>query len=116
MQDAKDPYLSLLENRNTNFKYIWISSTRTNGQENKINHFDGLRIIKPKVIDPKVIQQQLTHNKQRQKYHHNVHTKPFPKLQVGDDILMQMNGKCRPPKVSCVSQNVATTFIQCHYA
>ena len=57
MQDAKDPYLSLLENRNTNFKYTWISSTRTNGQENKSNHFDDLRIIKPKVIDPKVVQQ-----------------------------------------------------------
>ena len=39
-----------------------------------------------------------------------MHTKSLPKLQIGDEVLIQMNGKWRPAKVSCVRQDTPRSY------
>ena len=111
MQEGKDPYLALLEYRNTpNSDSLGSPAQRLMGRRTKSIVPMTEELLKPKVIDPKIVQQQLKQNKQRQKYYYDVHTKSLPKLLVGDDVLIQMNGKWRPAKVSGVRQDTPRSY------
>ena len=111
MQEGKDPYLALLEYRNTpNSDSLGSPAQRLMGRRTKSIVPMTEQLLKPKVIDPKIVQQQLKHNKQRQKYYYDVHTKSLPKLLVGDDVVIRMNGKWRPAKVSGVRQDTPRSY------
>ena len=67
-------------------------------------------LLKPRVIDPKIVQQELKQNKLKQKHYYDVHTKSLSKLQVGDNVLMQMKGKWRPAKVISVRRDTPRSY------
>lgn len=67
-------------------------------------------LLKPRVIDPKIVQQELTQNKLKQKYYYKRLTKSPSKLQVGENILIQMNGKWRPAKVIYVQNDTPHSY------
>ena len=68
------------------------------------------RLLRPKVIKPEVVQQELTQQKERQKYYYDKHATPLTKLNVGDHVTMQIDGKWRPATVTSVYKRAPCSY------
>ena len=83
----KDPYLALLDYRNTpqsdnvgsTAQHLMGKCTKTLIPTTKV-------LLKPKVINPSVIQKELRQHKVVQKRYYNQHAKHLKKLKVGERV------------------------------
>lgn len=112
LHDRKDPYLALLEYRNTpHTDNIGSPAQRLMGRRTKTLIPTTEKLLQPKTISPTVVQKELKHRKALQKYYYNQHAKPLAKLSVGENVLMQVkDGKWSPAKVTGISHNTPRSY------
>lgn len=111
MHDKKDIYLALLEYRNTPLNdKLGSPVQRLMGRRTKTLIPTTEQLLKPKIIKPEIVQQEITKSKKRQKYYYDRHAKPLSKLNVGDHVSLQLEGKWRPAVVTSVSQQAPRSY------
>jgi len=109
--DGKDPYLALLEYRNTPMSdALGSPAQRLMGRRTKSIIPITEELLKPQVIDPAIVQHELTQNKLKQKQYYDAHSKGLSKLQVGDAVLMQIKGKWKPATVSSICHKTPQSY------
>ena len=97
--DKKDPYLSLLEYRNTAVNNIGSPAQLAMGCR-----LDSVlpctpQLLAPQTIDPKKVMKSIQQAKQQNKKHYDKGSKDLPKLQPRDSVRIQMGGEWIPGMV-----------------
>ena len=122
LHDRKDPYLALLDYRNTPWSdNIGSPAQRLMGRRTKTLIPTTEELLRPKTINPGMVQKELEQRKRLQKYYYDQHAKPLKKLKIGESVMMQTkDGKWKPAKITGISQNaprsyfITTTQGQCY--
>ena len=99
-QDRRDPYLGLLEYRNTPIDDV--------GSPAQLLMSRRLRLIipttdaqlQPKVLDPHKVKEKLRLKQEKQKHYFDQHAKHLPTLEKGDRIRVQMGSHWKPGVVT----------------
>ena len=100
-----DPYLALLEHRNTpENEIIGSPAQRLIGRRTKSLIPATDTLLRPKTIKPNLVQQERKIQQTRQKYYYDRHTKSLQKLEIGDQVSIQRDGKWIPAVVTAVAQ------------
>ena len=104
--DGNDPYLALLEYRNTPWSDILGSPVqRLMGRRTKTLIPTSSTLLKPETINPKTVQKELQNNRRQQKLYYDRHAKPLTTLKVGDSVLMtSKHGRWKPAQVTSINQ------------
>ena len=112
LHDKKDPYLALLDYRNTpQSDNVGSPVQRLMGRRTKTLIPTTKVLLKPKVINPSVVQKELRQRKLVQKRYYNQHVKRLPKLKVGESVWLQVpDGRWAPAKVSGVSKRAPRSY------
>ena len=105
-QDRRDPYLGLLEYRNTPIDDVGspaqlLMSTRL---RSIIPTTDAQ--LQPKVLDPHKVKEKLRLKQAKQKHYFEQHAKHLPTLEKGDRIRVQMGSHWKP---GVVTEHVGTS-------
>ena len=101
--DDKDPYLSLLDYRNTpRSDLLGSPAQRLMGRRTKTLLPTSSKLLEPKVIKTKVVRSELQVEKQRQKEYYDRNAKQLPVLQPGQNIQVQMGKKWEPAIVTSI--------------
>ena len=104
--DGNDPYLALLEYRNTPWSdTLGSPAQRLMGRRTKILISTASNLLKPETINPITVQEELQKHRRQQKLFYDRQAKPLKSLSVGDSVLMtSKDGRWRPAKVTSISQ------------
>ena len=91
--DGKDPYLSLLEYRNSTVKSI--GSPAQLAMDRRLNSVLPCipELLAPKTIEPKKVMESIQKAKEVNRKYYNQGVKDLPKLQPNDSVRIQMNGE-----------------------
>ena len=92
----QDPYLSLLEYRNTTVDNVGSPAQLLMGRKLRATLPVTTSQLKPKIIPSEVVQRTLTQKRSTQKWYHDQGAKPLPELKKGDQAYMQVNSKWLP--------------------
>ena len=104
--DGNDPYLALLEYRNT----LWSDTLGSPvqclmGRRTKTLLSTSSTSLKPETINPKTVQKELQKQRCKQKLYYDQTAKPLKSLNMGDSVLMTTkDGKWKPAKVTSINQ------------
>ena len=98
--DKRDPYLALLEYRNTpTSNTLGSPAQRLMGRRTKTLLPTSNRLLQPKTIHPKTVQNELTKCKDKQKLYYDRHTKSLNKFSRGDQVMMKGRDRWLPATV-----------------
>ena len=91
--DRKDPFLSLLEYRNSTVKSIGSPAQLAMGR--RLNSVLPCipELLAPKTIEPKKVMESIQKAKEVNRKYYNQGVKDLPKLQPNDSVRIQMNGE-----------------------
>ena len=96
----RDPYLALLEYRNTPMSDdLGSPAQRLMGRRTKKLIPTSTKLLNPKTISPKIVQKELLQRKERQKHYYDQHSKPLQELMTGDQVMMKTKDRWQPAKV-----------------
>ena len=98
-EDHKDPYLGLLEYRNTPIDGIGSPAQLLMGRRLRTTLPATHAHLQPSIINPKTVQKVLEKKKQQQKFYFDHGSKPLPSLNMGDTVRIQQNGHWNPATV-----------------
>ena len=105
IDDKADPYLALLEYRNTPIcDRLGSPSQRLMGRRTRTLIPTSDSLLSPKTIKPSVVQLELEELKRKQKYYYDKHAHPLQELQTGNQVSIQMNSRWCPAVVTEVAQ------------
>ena len=114
IHDKKDPYLALLDYRNTpQSENVGSPAQRLMGRRTKTLIPTTKVLLKPKVINPSIVQKELRQRKVVQKRYYNQHAKHLKKLKVHVEEsvwLQRQDGRWVPAKVSGVSKQAPRSY------
>ena len=110
--DGNDPYLALLEYRNTPWSdTLGSPAQRLMGRRTKTLIPTSSSLLKPETISPITVQEELQKHRRQQKLFYDQHAKPLNSLSVGDSVLMtSKDGRWRPAKVTSISQTAPRSY------
>ena len=92
--DKRDPYLALLEYRNTPISdTLGSSAQRLMGRRIKTLLPTTTRLLQPKLISPQAVHTEMKQRKVQQKYYYDHHTVTLRPLAVGETVMMRAKGK-----------------------
>ena len=98
--DKRDPYLALLEYRNTPVSdALGSPAQQLMGRRTKTQLPTSNKLLQPKTIHPKAVQNELTKRKDRQKYYYDKHTKPLREFSKGDQVMFKGRDRWHPATV-----------------
>ena len=110
--DNRDPYLALLEHRNTPLSdQLGSPVQRLMGQRTKILLPTSEKLLQPKTISPKVVCRKMTQRKAKQKYYYDKHARHLKEMAVGDAVMMMDGNKWKPAKVIAISQDAPRSYV-----
>ena len=110
--DKRDPYLALLEYRNTPISdTLGSPAQRLMGRRTKTLLPTTTKLLQPKLISPQAVHKELKQRKVRQQYYYNRHTATLRPLAVGDTVMMKAKGKWEPATVITISQDGPRSYI-----
>ena len=108
--DKRDPYLALLEYRNTPVSDMLGSpAQRLMGHRTKTLLPTSQKLLQPKTISPRTVQHELCQRKERQKYYYNKHSQLLDELNPGDQVMVKNKDKWQPAKV--ISKTAPRSYI-----
>ena len=108
--DKRDPYLALLEYRNTSVSdTLGSPAQRLMGRRTKALLPTSQKLLQPKTISPRTVHHKLCQRKERQKYYYNKHSKPLDELTPGDQVMVKNKDKWQPAKV--ISKTAPCSYI-----
>ena len=95
-QDIRDPYLGLLEYRNTTIDEIASPAQLLMSRRFRsiIPTTEGQ--LQPRVLDPQQVNKKVRLKQERQKFYFDQHTKQLPVLKKGDQIRVLMGNRWAP--------------------
>ena len=112
IHDKRDPYIALLDYRNTPVSdNLGSPSQRLMGKRTRTLIPTVDKLLRPKTISPTLVHKELQKRKDKQKYYYDKHTKPLSKLKEGEDTLIQLRGRWYPAKITKISQNEPRSYI-----
>ena len=103
--DGKDPYLSLLEYRNTPIADVGSPSQLLMSRRLQSILPNTSTQLKPQVVDPGKVEEKLKEKQERQKKYYDVRSRALPPLQQGERVRIQVGDRC---KEAIVNTQVAT--------
>ena len=110
--DKRDPYLALLDYRNTPISDTLGSPVqRLMGRRTRTLLPTTTKLLQPKLINPQAVHKELRQRKTRQKYYYDRHTATLRPLAVGDTVMMRTKGKWEPATVIAISQDGPCSYI-----
>ena len=110
--DKRDPYLALLEYRNTPISDTLGSPVqRLMGRRTKTLLPTTTKLLQPKLINPQAVHKELRERKARQKYYYDRHTAILKPLAVGDTVMMRAKEKWEPAMVIAICQDKPRSYI-----
>ena len=91
--DGKDPYLSLLEYRNSTVKDVGSPAQLAMGR--RLNSILPCtpQLLAPQTIEPKKVMESIQKAKEENKKYYNRSVRDLPELQPNDSVKIQMNGE-----------------------
>nr|XP_006819254.1 PREDICTED: uncharacterized protein K02A2.6-like [Saccoglossus kowalevskii] len=98
--DGKDPYLSILEYRNTPINDIGSPAQILMSRRLRSTLLTTQMHLKPNVIEPSTLKEKLKVRQDQQKMVYDRHAKPLPSLSKGETIRVQQGGRWVTAKVS----------------
>ena len=98
--DKRDPYLALLEYRNTpTSDTLGSPAQRLMGRRTKTLLPTSDKLLQPKTIHQKTVQNELTKRRDRQKYYYDRHAMPLKAFSKGDQVMMKGRDRWQPATV-----------------
>ena len=108
----RDPYLALLEYRNTPISdTLGSPAQRLMGRRTKTLLPTTAKLLQPKLINPQTVRKELRQRKTRQKIYYDRHTATLKPLTVGDTVMMRAKGKWEPATVIAISADGPRSYI-----
>ena len=98
-KDGKDPYISLLEYRNTPIDGLGSPAQLLMDRRLHSVIPTTTAQLQPRILDPKKIRKKLQLKQEKQKSYYDQHAKHLPKLQKGDRIKVRMKNIWKPGTV-----------------
>ena len=112
-EDNKDPYLSLLDYRNTpRSDLLGSPAQRLMGRRTKTLLPTSSKLLEPKIIKTKVVRLKLQEDKQRQKLYYDKHAKQLTDLQPGQSVRVQIGKQWKPAVITSISSEPRSYNIQ----
>ena len=112
-EDNKDPYLSLLDYRNTpKSDLLGSPAQRLMGRRTKTLLPTSSKLLEPKVIKTKVVRSELHKEKQQQKHYYDRRAKQLTALKPGQKVRVQIGKQWKPAVVTSVSSEPRSYNIQ----
>ena len=88
--DKRDPYLALLDYRNTPMSDdLGSPAQRFMGHKIKTLIPISKKLLNPKTISPRIVQKELSQRKERQKRFYDQHSRTLQELMTGDQVMMK---------------------------
>ena len=110
--DKRDPYLALLEYRNTPISdTLGSPAQRLMGRRTKTLLPTTAKLLQPKLINPQSVFRELRNRKTLQKFYYDRHTTALKPFSVGDKVMMKAKGKWEPAIVIAISQDGPRSYI-----
>ena len=110
--DKRDPYLALLEHRNTPLSdQLGSPVQRLMGRRTRTLIPTSEKLLQPKVISPKVVYREITQRKAKQEYYYDRHARHLKEMAVGDAVMMLDGNKWKPAKVIAISREVPRSYV-----
>ena len=106
LADNRDPYLALLEHRNTPLSdQLGSPAQRLMGQRTKPLIPTSEKLLQPKIISPNMVVKEMMQRKEKQKFYYDRHTKPL------ENLVVQVKNQWKPAKVTVIDQNVPRSYV-----
>ena len=106
----QDPYLALLEYRNTPMSdHLGSPVQRLMGHRTKTLLPTSNSLLEPRTISPRTVTKELRHKKERQKYYYDQYSKPLVELTAGDQVMMRDKDRWKPAKV--ISRTASRSYV-----
>ena len=99
-KDQRDPYLSLLEYRNTPIDDVGSPAQLLMNRRLRSRIPQTISQLKPRVPDPVEVKKKLNLKQQKQKFYYDRQSKSLTKLHEGDRIRVRMKGSWKPGVVT----------------
>ena len=110
--DKRDPYLALLEYRNTPISdTLGSPAQRLISRRTKTLLPTTTKLLQPKLINPQAAHKELRERKARQKYYYDCHTAILKPLAVGDTVMMRAKEKWEPAMLIAICQDKPRSYI-----
>ena len=110
--DKRDPYLALLEHRNTPLSdQLGSPVQQLMGRRTRTLIPTSEKLLQPKVISPKVVYKEITQRKAKQKYYYDRHARHLKEMPVGDAVMMLDGNKWKPAKMIAISQEAPRSYV-----
>ncbi|PIK53448.1 hypothetical protein BSL78_09678 [Apostichopus japonicus] len=112
-ESGQDPYLALLDYRNTPRDNILGSPVqrlfgrRTNTLLPTTEH-----LLKPKILKPETVHKRLVEKRQTQKTYYDRQTKKLPELQPGDNIRLQTDKGWKPATIVFKAEQPRSYYVE----
>ena len=98
-QDSRDPYLALLEYRNTPIDDVGSPAQLLMSRRLRSIIPTSDALLKPKVLDAHKVMEKMELKQRKQKHYFDRQTKALPVLETGDRIRVRMGNSCKPGRV-----------------
>ena len=98
--DGKDPYLSLLEYRNTPIDDVGSPSQLLMSRRLQSILPNTVSQLKPQVVDPRRVEEKLKQKQERQKKYYDVGSRALPALQQGERVRVQVGDRWKEAMVN----------------
>jgi hypothetical protein len=100
-ETKQDLYLALLNHRNTPMENLGSPAQRLLGRRTRTRLPTAESLLKPSALDPNQVTKDLMATKQKSKEWYDQHSKPLPKLSVGDTVRVrsQQHGTWEPARL-----------------
>ena len=69
------------------------------------------KLLQPKTISPRSVQNELLKRKATQKFYYDRYTETLPKINIGDSVLIQTKDTWQTVKVTKINQNTPRSYI-----
>jgi transposase InsO family protein len=99
-KDHQDPYLAILEHRNTPINDVGSPAQLSMGRRLRSKMPSSTEQLQPKMVNPTIVQKRLKQKQAEQKKYYDRSSKPLEHLSAGDDVFVQREGKWKPAIVT----------------
>lgn len=111
-KDKRDPYLALLEYRNTPIDGVGSPAQLLMSRRLKSIIPTTSAQLQPQVVDPNSVKEKQSQKQEKQKHYYDLHAKPLPSLAQGERIRIKMGKQWKPGTVEHMAETPRSYWIK----